>query len=751
MDIRALLKLEQALNDRLRASWRRESLPVYEQIAKDLTDKKFGQALQHVHKLDMTHVGQENRPWIKHMLLSCAIFGSKIANKRGPQFMTAGTYDKTLDHVTDVMCQFFEHRATALVQTRMLQSIARAEQSAHPLAAVTKGEAQKDDSDAVGASPADASPDLSVSVLNQGGKLNPEQAEAPPRRRKRRKLRRKGEPATLYVSRRLTKDCAKRFIAWAKSQGFESCTPAEDMHATICYSRDPIDWDGVDPQDSTDGLKVSAGKRTVEQLGDKGGVVLYFESPDLTKRWQQFRDSGASWDYEDYHPHVTISYNAKGLNTTKVGPFSEPLEFGPEQWEPLDTDWSDKLVEKADDSGRFVTPFVSFADDGDQQIQLASSLNSSRLATWGFTSECEQLGRQTYRLTAVLDGRTSPFCRIIDGREFSVASASKQVLDSLMVQNPEDLKEVQPWPDQSKDAIAEYEQMSDDELIALGLNIPPFHPFCRTMCVSSDENEGETGPGLEGGENTGPLETVAATPQDFQDVGISDVTEDELAHWNDYIGLNPQTALETMFGGDLEALKAKLVDKALDILSGGSFGFRATGILEDGTFDLETVLDPFTRTVYLEGADLTGDPEQAAQFMRRVFNGMIDTGMSAGMSALAVDVGDGAYDYLQMGFLPKADDWEDFRQQSIDALQDGSLKDVFDSLNADDKDELLNILSNPDEHALNDLLAKDWQYDGQAVGEILLQDLHGQFVLDLTDDDAVAQAKEYFGDASPEN
>ena len=47
-------------------------------------------------------------------------------------------------------------------------------------------------------------------------------------------------PRTLYVSRKLVN--ATEFMAWAKSQGFETTVPADELHVTVLYSRQPVDW-----------------------------------------------------------------------------------------------------------------------------------------------------------------------------------------------------------------------------------------------------------------------------------------------------------------------------------------------------------------------------------------------------------------------------------------------------------------------------------------------------------------------------
>ena len=144
-------------------------------------------------------------------------------------------------------------------------------------------------------------------------------------------------PRPLYVQRKVTND--SEILAWAKAQGFESTVPADDLHVTIAYSRQALDWmkvggDWGSRQDG--GLTVApGGARLVEPLGSEGAVVLLFNSSELAWRHMQIREAGASWDYEEYQPHVTLTYAAGDLDLSKVEPYRGKIEFGPEIFEDL--------------------------------------------------------------------------------------------------------------------------------------------------------------------------------------------------------------------------------------------------------------------------------------------------------------------------------------------------------------------------------------------------------------------------------
>lgn len=151
------------------------------------------------------------------------------------------------------------------------------------------------------------------------------------------------KPRTLYIKRRLLN--ADEFLRWAKAQGFKSTLVAAELHVTIAFSRSPVDWMELgEAWGNSDGtLTVRAGgPRVVEGIGKEGAVALKFASSELAWRHMQIRECGASWDWPEYQPHVTITYNADGIDPAKVEPFRGELRFGPEVFQEIDDNWRDR-------------------------------------------------------------------------------------------------------------------------------------------------------------------------------------------------------------------------------------------------------------------------------------------------------------------------------------------------------------------------------------------------------------------------
>lgn len=143
-------------------------------------------------------------------------------------------------------------------------------------------------------------------------------------------------PRSLYVSRKVINGA--EIIAWAKSQGFESNVPADDLHVTVAYSRNPVDWMKVGESWSGDGkgqLKIApGGARLIDKFGE-GAVVLLFNSSELAWRHVSIVEAGASWDWPDYQPHITFTYEPGSVDIDKVEPYRGAIELGPEIFEEL--------------------------------------------------------------------------------------------------------------------------------------------------------------------------------------------------------------------------------------------------------------------------------------------------------------------------------------------------------------------------------------------------------------------------------
>lgn len=152
---------------------------------------------------------------------------------------------------------------------------------------------------------------------------------------------------TLYVSRKVLN--AGAIIDWAKAQGFDTTLPPEDLHVTVAYSKTPVDWMAVaqawTAKPNGNLTSSAGGPRMVEQFGE-GAIVLLFNNTELTWRHQDILDAGASWDWPDYQPHITFTYQPGSVDLDQVEPYRGVIELGPEIFEEITPSWSDDLNEE---------------------------------------------------------------------------------------------------------------------------------------------------------------------------------------------------------------------------------------------------------------------------------------------------------------------------------------------------------------------------------------------------------------------
>ncbi len=141
-------------------------------------------------------------------------------------------------------------------------------------------------------------------------------------------------PRTLYVRR----DVINRaeIVRWAKEQGFTDIVP--DLHVTIAYSRTPVDWFAMG-ESWASRLEIGAGgPRQMEGFGPDGKYkALLFTAVELIWRHREIVEKGASWEWPEYQPHISIQVGGD-IDLSKVEPYQGKIILGPEIFEELRED-----------------------------------------------------------------------------------------------------------------------------------------------------------------------------------------------------------------------------------------------------------------------------------------------------------------------------------------------------------------------------------------------------------------------------
>lgn len=144
-------------------------------------------------------------------------------------------------------------------------------------------------------------------------------------------------PRSLYVRRDVVN--VGEIRAWAEAQGIPDV--ADDLHVTVVYSRQPFDWVKAGNarewnEDGRDTLTIAeGGPRAVEPLGGMSAVIL-FASSQLAWRHEEIVRAGASHDFPDYTPHISLTKSPVDLS--QVEPYRGRIVLGPEIFEELRED-----------------------------------------------------------------------------------------------------------------------------------------------------------------------------------------------------------------------------------------------------------------------------------------------------------------------------------------------------------------------------------------------------------------------------
>ena len=172
---------------------------------------------------------------------------------------------------------------------------------------------------------------------NFENKSDPANENSPPADRKA--VNDERGPRSLYVSRKVLN--TKDIINWAKSQGIKDIYPADELHVTIIYSETAVDWMemGEDWYSDEEFVIPAGGPRVVDIFGiDDEHLVLRFVSSRLKWRRDEMIELGASSNFKDFKPHITISKNVDGVNLDTIEPYTGKIVLGPEIFEEIKSD-----------------------------------------------------------------------------------------------------------------------------------------------------------------------------------------------------------------------------------------------------------------------------------------------------------------------------------------------------------------------------------------------------------------------------
>lgn len=147
-----------------------------------------------------------------------------------------------------------------------------------------------------------------------------------------------------YAGVRFSKQTHNDIKDYVKKHDIPNLVDMKDLHTTLLYSRKHLPeytaQGKYQPPLNGNPLKLKTWKT---QEGDTC-LVLPFESKELYQRHKDLmREHDATWDYDDYKPHITLSYDVgKDFDVNILPLFSKPIKIVEEYSTPLDLNWTSK-------------------------------------------------------------------------------------------------------------------------------------------------------------------------------------------------------------------------------------------------------------------------------------------------------------------------------------------------------------------------------------------------------------------------
>lgn len=143
-----------------------------------------------------------------------------------------------------------------------------------------------------------------------------------------------------YAAMKFDEESQHRIAAYITEHGIPNPVPTDKLHVTLLYSRkECVGYQGKGILDEPMVVRVCGFDMWPNQDGEMA-LVAELDSPDLYERHKYLMMAyGATYDFPEYKPHVTLSYNANGFHgVLPLLPFT--LKLNEEYSEQLNLKWA---------------------------------------------------------------------------------------------------------------------------------------------------------------------------------------------------------------------------------------------------------------------------------------------------------------------------------------------------------------------------------------------------------------------------
>lgn len=142
----------------------------------------------------------------------------------------------------------------------------------------------------------------------------------------------------LYVAAFLSAQTNRKIAEFQKKHNIPNPVPEMSLHSTIVQSKAPVE--NFEPNHTID-VVIDPTYCRIECWDTACGktLVLVLFSPYLEARFQHAISLGATYDFDEYKPHITLSYDVGDWDHKQVPLPDFTLEIAGEYSEPIYLQW----------------------------------------------------------------------------------------------------------------------------------------------------------------------------------------------------------------------------------------------------------------------------------------------------------------------------------------------------------------------------------------------------------------------------
>ncbi len=117
----------------------------------------------------------------------------------------------------------------------------------------------------------------------------------------------------LYAAVRFSTETVDRIVKFASETGIPNLLKVEDFHSTLAYSRKPVaeftPISELNEIGTPSSFEIWESPPNAFKPEKTFCLVLKYDSDYMHKRFNEIMSMGATYDYDEYKPHLTFSYD----------------------------------------------------------------------------------------------------------------------------------------------------------------------------------------------------------------------------------------------------------------------------------------------------------------------------------------------------------------------------------------------------------------------------------------------------------